>query len=226
MKKTILIIPILLFCWSLNSCKNANGPTKDNENANDFTNRVTSFSFSSIDDFDDMPLDQVRQIFRLASPQERCDMWKEKLNRVSSLSLSQNQRDLVQEIHDELTPDCFDWGSPKNQQFQEVFLPSLSVELESEFSDIQGLNVFYLLHDIDDINNSPFAAIPDDEPSGLEDCDCDYDSFFGGCQVLGNSCDEAECGSSNRGCGFMGIWKCDGSCDDAPQPAGDVQLYH
>jgi hypothetical protein len=120
-----------------------------------------------------------------------------------------------------LTPQCFDWNSAQHLYFANTFLPNRDSLLANNFTSIQGLNVFFNLYDLTDLDQGiPNQGTPTNPP-----CSCNSESWFGGCQILGNVCDESTC-SIGRGCGFFGVFQCDGMCDDVPTPTSNSDYIY
>jgi hypothetical protein len=169
-----------------------------------------------------LTLDSIRVIFNEITPQNRYDLTVDKLNHVLTLPINSIQKGIITEIRDNLTPQCFDWNSAQHLYFANTFLPNRDSLLANNFTSIQGLNVFFNLYDLTDLDQ----GIPNQGTNNNPPCSCNLGGFFGGCQILGNVCDEQSCGSTHFGCGFMGFYSCTGLCDDVPTPTSNSNYLY
>ena len=216
MKKLLIIFAVSIL--GMVACNERVEVVNDNANLDG----IKSSSYYTRADLQNLSLDSCREIFNTITPQNRYDLYLDKLTFVLGLNISIDQENLINDILSNLSVNVFDWNSNDHINFTTNYLETKRSDLENYFSNQQGLNAFYHLYDISDLNDIPSAPIGG---NGFPNCDCDLRSYFGACQVLGNYCDEMTCNNYFRGCGFLSIWRCNGMCDDVPQPSGSNNPY-
>jgi hypothetical protein len=198
-------------------------PLKEDRNPT-IGSSISSQVYYTRADLQSKSLVEIRAIFNQISSQNRYDLVEDKLNHCLSLNPNTNQSAIISDVLNEISPNTFTWGSVEHNQFTQTYLPANIISLGQEFTNQAGLNVFYHLYDLDYLDDPD--PIQDGGGSTQEDCGCGQSSAFGACQVLGNSCAGESCGESSHGCGFGGMFDCDGLCDDVPEPSSTAtQLY-
>lgn len=214
MKNIFLLAVIALTIFS---CKEV----ETTEKLNDDRSSVMSTPYFTRAQFQDLNLTETRDLYNAITPSNRYDLWLDKFQSLSTLNLTIVQQDLIDSVVANMSIASFDFESPAHTSFTTVYLSSIQSQLASAFSNTAGLSMFYNLYDVEDI--SIINVSDEDTP----DCDCNESSAFGGCQALGNSCLAADCRDKSWTCGFMGLFRCNGGCDDVPQPNGGIpQLFH
>lgn len=202
------------------ACNDAE-PLKENVNAATEGSILATQLYYTRADLQDKSPEEIRAIFNTLTPQNRYDLFVDKFNHCLTLNPTINQTYVIKKLLNSMSVDAYVWGSKEHLDFTNFYLPSILSNLKQEFTNQEGLNIFYNLYDLDNLNDIVVVG-----SEGESDCGCNKGSTFGGCQFGGDNCLKSNCAGATHGCGFGWFFKCDGLCDDIPSPDGDKILYH
>lgn len=149
--------------------------------------------------------DAQRVTYGLLNENEKLAVWQESLNlHLQDTSLNSDQKDLIQELIDELSAELFsDKTSPVKEGFKNIFVPDFLSRVETKFTVEQAETYFYRLPDQ--------IVKPSPEPVLIKTCNCNKGSMFG-CGA-GNDCKDKKCSEPEKNdCGFLWMWECNGLC--------------
>jgi hypothetical protein len=206
MKKLLIIFAVSIL--GMVACNERVEVVNDNANLDG----IKSSSYYTRADLQHLDLTNIRTIFNTVSPQNRYDLFTDKLNFILNLTLTSSQEYLINDILSHLSVDVFNWNSSDYINFTEIYLPSIVSDLENNFTNQEGLNAFYHLYDVPFLDYEPQFIYSDVPPPS--DCDCNKTSLFGACQMTAWSCETLTCVSITKGCGFGGFFNCNGRCSD------------
>lgn len=161
--------------------------------------------------------DQIIQYNKL-SPSQKCDVWRNKISQVLQTELSNQQRLIVQDIYEHISPAFFDID--ESQLLSDNFIEDWSVEAVRVFAPHQINMMFGRIEDyvpstknsksVSDRNNG--GSTP--EPPG-PDCHC-KGTLINSCEFYWMECVSGveNCNPKPRGCGFLWQQPCSGRCVD------------
>lgn len=171
-------------------------------------------------------LNQAEQLlaFELFSPSEKYLFWKARLeNALADTAYNSNQKALISDVLNKFGPDFYESGINNDREiFQNVFVPRWIQDAKSIFTNDQIYYLFYSMSTYDqDVQN---ASNPTPNLPAANKCKCNIGSQFT-CQRIkitwsyppsatteyGDCSLQVYCESSQFGCGFFGLWSCNGS---------------
>ncbi len=165
--------------------------------------------------------------FQALSPEQQYKVMSEKLDQILTQKMPREQRTLVEELKNKLTPNAYSKGNKEFQQFIEndwlkramnVFTTE---ELRVLFGRIEDVNIegsghINLEHPVQTV-----VSRADDNHKHMHTgqtqetyhCDCNLTSVFGcGLDLV---CTDTECHAhGDNGCGFLWLYRCEGLCCD------------
>lgn len=132
-----------------------------------------------------------------------------------TLEYSEEQKDLIQEVLDELNPSVFNVPSANHTYFVENRIPYFQSKCEATFkTKLDFALVFGTIYDIDSSVERKFAGNGTAPTDGAPSCECSIGSDW--CDVYnltGESCTSNRCEEpGSAGCGFLWLSKCVGMC--------------
>lgn len=211
----ILILSLLVCNIALISCKEENNvnPTKQEVSAKDkaITQKNMNINNSKLKksghemrmEIIKYPVESQRIIFASKTPEEKNEIWKDKLNfSMQNTSFNDIQQELLMELYNRLTPNLFVPNSTENLSFYE-FHRNWIINAKREFP------YFLIKNIVSSLNDNGLSYSP---PSGGgTSCNCSQSSDW---------CDErwrcsypsTGCDSRALGCGTLLLYSCDGLC--------------
>ena len=162
--------------------------------------------------------------YTLLSKDEKYQLWHQKFESLlqgdlilnkENLSLNEKQRALVDELNIKLGPNIFSLGdNGEKEYFRNIYAPKVLKRAEKIFSKNQIIMIFYKLSVPNTDSSLTLKQLEVSIAANSEnDCECDSGSIFT-CQIANaHNCQKTyKCAASTSGCGFMGLWECDGRC--------------
>lgn len=179
-----------------------------------------------------MSIDSQKAIYRTMSPEEQCNIWKEKLQWIlDSSEFSTEEKEHIRIAYDYLQPGFYDdeaslatlarWGEDWVQEgMTQLGWDSIRVFLIAE--------TFMLPPELNTLREHIINANggnPQYVPSRGDKPDCDCRSAIG-CQWFVESCDKGgSCDETVGGCGPFGGWNCTGGCSGGLMTSGPPRPY-
>lgn len=133
----------------------------------------------------------------------RRDVWIAKLSQAID-SLSGDELYFVRDIRDSLDNQDFDWTTSIAEDEDENWI-DINDTLFATLDTVDIIAIFYDLNDY-----SPARATDASGSQDRPDCSCNQSSAISCFPVF--YCNVAECEPSQRGCGFLWRYSCDGEC--------------
>jgi len=220
----VLIIGLLLFLvYSISSCK------KDKQVVYSCDSEINQFVESSLKELSNITYDEIveyeydyqRAIFESLSPNNKCNLWIEKLNRTLELEWSTEEANHILELKNNIDPSWFDTeleDSINGKKYLYLHNWSFIGTTEIGLSKWMLVSIAGKLDIILDPNNPQFMM-----PSGpiggtgtsgggpQHDCDCSLDADF--CSSVLSCTESTTCNETAHGCGWVWTYKCVGDCE-------------
>ncbi len=146
----------------------------------------------------ELDLETAKHYFLSLSPAKKYKIWQEKIEYLLTLEYSEEQKDLIQEVLDELNPSVFNVPSANHTYFVENRIPYFQSKCESTFkTKLDFALVFGTIYDIDSSVERKFvgngtAPIDVDSPS----CECSTQSDW--CDVYNYNVASQKCVKNNQ----------------------------
>ncbi len=153
-------------------------------------------------------MDQMRDLYRSYTSQQKKIVWQDKINQVIELgSWNSSQLSLLQELKVKIDNFSFELNAPDADNVRLDFENWSNAAL-SVFTKVQIYNIVAVPNDFNNID-APMGA------GGNNDCECNKGSVVSCVFNLVSGCNKAACvppNGASDGCGFLWNFKCDGKC--------------
>ncbi len=161
--------------------------------------------------------------FRSLTPQDQYNLYIDKLYQAISTGISIQKKNLIQDVINNISVSVY--ADPiARQNFKNTFLANWLITAKTVFPIQEGTLIFGYPDDFDPNNlNGGIVAGGSGGGGGSNDCDCDQSSAFGACQLLNSECKNQSCSGSAHGCGFMGLYSCNGVCAEVEPSTSNPQ---
>lgn len=184
MKKLILFF--IFFITIFSSCS-----------SNDFEqNEASNARISAVKNEDNIEIQKLK--YSMLTKTEKLTLWSEKLEEISlNKKLSSEQLSLLNDLKSNLDVTVFDKNNnDKKEVFKNIYVANFLKKAKKVFSSEYIYKFFYTF-------NGKFA---DD----TNYCTCSAGAIFT-CGI-GVDCGSSSCKVLSDGCGFLGLYECDGRC--------------
>ncbi|MFT4523173.1 MAG: hypothetical protein ACI8ZN_002125 [Bacteroidia bacterium] len=216
MKKIVFILSISMLIFSCSDNQLEQEPTSQSaspefevppfpEDENKSNSQSSQLARADLQDYNQ---EEIRKILRSISLKQRYNLWMDKLNQVLTTDLTESQRGAILEMIGFMSESTFEWEGEDYNYFTKTYLPVWYNNYSSHFSQQEGTSIFYNLIDFD-----PWLNDIANKSGETPKCNCDQSSFLGSCQFSGSICSEYDCGKNSWGCGFIGLFNCNGMCE-------------
>lgn len=182
----------------------------NNEGSDASENSTTDVSLSKINSvIMEKDYSEQKVEYSLLNQKEKFIIWNRKMSTLlNSSNLNETQKQLVQELQDNIKPVFFDKKSnDEKEYFKNIFVKNFLLKIDKNFNRKQINNLFYSV-----TNNETSADLSETAASiPAMNCNCNLGSLFG-CGTI-SSCKKVICTNLiEANCGFLWAWDCDGGC--------------
>lgn len=205
MRKILFSLAVLFV--SLTSCS-GDGDNNDTGTNSSSNKRIAGVSQSVSDVLEEKDYDTQKTMYLMLSAEDKHSLWDYKIGiLLSENNLTLDQGDLIKNFQDSLTDDIFKEGDDK-EVFKNVnikdFLAAAELVFTSDNDKDLITNTFYTV-----ARKLPAVLTPN-TPILTKPCTCHKGSMWS-CPVS-IDCKKAYCTETDEGCGFFGMYECNGRC--------------
>lgn len=196
--KNFLLCLVAFIAFASCTQKKEKDTTKQTDTRQTSANPVRDFreGLANLNDHDQ------RMIFDNLPGEIKVALWKDRLDEGLEMDLTDQQKQLVREIKDQLTPDMYD--SKKNTGFMSYGAEWYS-KAKAAFAKADTAKLQNIFMNLGKPNNAKGIL----QQPAIPDCDCVLAGAWGNCP-LNFTCRVRNC-TINR-CGIFWAWRCDGLC--------------
>lgn len=162
-----------------------------------------------------LDLETARHYFISLPPAKKYKIWQEKIEYLKTLEYSQEQKDLMQEVLDEINPSVFNESSANYSNFVANKIQYFQAKGEVAFkTKLEFALIFGTVYDIDSDVERKFVG-NGTAPIDVDNCECSIGSDW--CDVHNiteQRCRSSRCQEAGLGCGFLFLSTCVGMCSN------------
>lgn len=162
--------------------------------------------------------DQILE-YNMLSHHQKFDVWKDKISQVLTTDLSRQQREIIQELYEYITPVLFEGNEAKF--LSNNFVQQWLTKAVREFSPHELNMMFGRIEDYVPSTKNGKSAADRDNGGGTDpeppapNCHC-KNTLINSCEFYWMECENGaeNCNSTSTGCGFLWQENCGGRCVD------------